>query len=349
MEEEKTNTLDFPNEETKYQLIVEEMKLLIPFLKEEMKSCPNNDLVFTLIETVDFYSLKRFFKLKLNGPSNTKSISQFKETLLANISNLNSFIAIPKKNSFALDASNNKGNQFKSPKVYNTEGDESIIDFGSGESILFIYDNANDLNLFLEKNQNMKISCFCLGVNLNFFEQKKNLKNLGYLNRNNLYFYFTEFEINKPNSSINLKLNNLPRALFVDSDSIIREDKFIKNIHHFNIERDLVNYYENKSSKNEDQKKIDSNFILLENDNKRKIIRAMNIYIREAGLNDVHFYVKSKISIDKKGIIKTRCYPVFYGDTNKVGKHLVDNLIKELNGQELFHDFQNKVNIDHSA
>ena len=71
----------------------------------------------------------------------------------------------------------------------------------------------------------------------------------------------------------------------------------------------------------------------------------MNIYIREAGLNDVHFYVKSKISIDKKGIRKTRCYPAFYGDTTKVGKELIDNLINSINGQELFHDIKNKVNV----
>jgi hypothetical protein len=349
MEEEKSNSADFPSEEIKYQLIVEEMKQLIPFLKEEMKVCPTEDLVFTLIETVDFYTLKRFFRLKSNISSNNKSLFQFKESLLANISTLDSFIAIPKKNSFALDASNNKGNQFKSPKVYNTEGDESIIDFGSGESILFLYDNASDLNLFLEKNQNMKIACFCLGVNLNFFEQKKYLKNHGYLNRNNLYFYFTEFEGNKPNFNTSLKLTNLPRALFVDSDNIIREDKYIKNIYNFNIERDLINYYENKSNKNEDQIKKDSNFVLLENENKRKIIKAMNIYLKEAGLDNVHFYVKSKISIDKKGIKKTRCYPVFYGDTNKEGKELVDNLIKELNGQELFNDFQNEVSCGHVA
>ena len=168
--EDSNPSNDFPNEETKYQLIVEEMKQLIPFLKEEMKSCPTQDFVFNLIETVDFYALKRFFNLKINTTSNNKSLSQFKETLLANISNLDSFIHIPKKNSFALDASNNKGSQFKSPKVYNTEGDESIIDFGSGESILFLYDNTNDLNLFLDKNQNLKMACFCLGVNVNFFE-----------------------------------------------------------------------------------------------------------------------------------------------------------------------------------
>ena len=334
---------DFPNEETKYQLIVEEMKNLIPIIKDEMKSCPTPDFVFSLIETIDFYTLKRFFKLKSKTPqSNNNSLSQFKETLLGHISTLDSFISIPKKNSFALDASNNKGSHFKSPKVYNIEGDETTIDFGSAESILFLYDNPNDLNLFLEKNQNMRMSCFCLGVNLNFFEQKKNLKSKGYLNRNNLYFYFAEFE---PNNKMNtgIRLNNLPRALFVDSDNVIREDRFIKNIYLFNLERDLINYQQNKPNKNEDLKKIDSNFVLLENANKKQIVRAMNTYIRETGLTDVHFYVKSKINIDRKGILKTKCYPVFYGETSKVGKELIDTLIQELNGQELFQDFQNNI------
>ena len=340
--EDSNPSNDFPNEETKYQLIVEEMKQLIPFLKEEMKSCPIQDFVFNLIEIVDFYALKRFFNLKINASSNNKSLSQFKETLLANISNLDSFIHIPKKNSFSLDASNSKGSQFKSPKVYNIDGDESIIDFGSGESILFLYDNTGDLNLFLEKNKNLNMACFCLGVNVNFFEQKRNLKSHGYLNRNNLYFYYTEFQ--KTNTNNTLKLSNLPRALLIDSDNIIREDKFIKNIYNFNLEKDLINHYENRGNQNEEQKKIDSNFVLLENENKRKIIKAMNIYLINAGLNDVHFYVKSKISIDKKGVKKTRCYPVFYGDTTKVGKELVDRLIEELNGQELFHNFQNRVN-----
>ena len=241
-----------------------------------------------------------------------------------------------------MDVSNNKGSQFKSPRVYNSEGDEGIIDFGSGESILFLYDNINDLNLFLEKNQNLKMTCFCLGVNVNFFEQKRNLKCRGYLNRNNLFFYFTEIE--KNNSSNALKLSKLPRALLVDSDNIIREDKYINNIYNFNLENDLINHYENKGSQNEEQKKIDSNFLLLENENKRKIIKAMNIYLNNSGLTDVHFYVKSKISIDKKGVKKVRCNQVFYGDTTKVGKELVDCLIKELNGQELFHNFQNRVN-----
>ena len=35
----------------------------------------------------------------------------------------------------------------------------------------------------------------------------------------------------------------------------------------------------------------------------------MNIYIRDAGLTDVHFYVKSKVSIDKKGIKKLGVTP----------------------------------------
>ena len=35
--EEVRPSSDFPNEETKYQLIVEEMKNLIPITKDEMK------------------------------------------------------------------------------------------------------------------------------------------------------------------------------------------------------------------------------------------------------------------------------------------------------------------------
>ena len=97
---------------------------------------------------------------------------------------------------------------------------------------------------------------------------------------------------------------------------------------------------------NEEKRKKDSNFILLENDNKRKVIKAINIYMSEIGLTEVHFYVKSKISIDKKGITKTKCYPVFYGDANKEGKDLVDVVINTLNGQELFHDIQNKINFN---
>ena len=344
--EEPRPTIECPVEETKYQQIVEEMKTLIPTLKEEMKACPTTDLVFTLIETVDFYTLKRFFKLKSDSSSsNNKSLSQFKETLLTNISSLDSFVVIPKKNSFALDAANNKGNQFKSPKVFNIEGDESVIDFGSGDSIVFLYDNGSDLNLFLEKNKNMSMACFCLGINVNFFEMKKNIKNNGYLNRNNVYFYFSDFDQNNKSNTL-LKMTALPRALYIDADNVIKQDKYIKNLNYFNLEQHLINNIEEKESETEEQTKIDSNFILLENENKRKIIKAMNIYIRDAGLNDVHFYVKSKISIDKKGITKTRCYPVFYGDTTKVGKELVDCLIKELNGQELFHNFQNRVNGD---
>ena len=83
----------------------------------------------------------------------------------------------------------------------------------------------------------------------------------------------------------------------------------------------------------------------MDNDNKRKVIKAINIYVNEIGLKGVHFYIKSKISIDRKGITKTRCYPIFYGDTNKEGKDLIDALIRSLEGQELFHDIQNKVNI----
>ena len=342
MFEETTNqNMDFPNEEIKYQQSMEEMKQLVPYLKEEMKFCPTENLIFTLIETVDFYSLKRFFKLKSNSDSEHESVlAQFKESLLTNISLLDSFIVIPRKDSLNFDTVKNKGNIFKSPLVYNIEGDEVNIDIENEEKILFIYNNISDLNLFLEKNKNSEKKIICLGVNPNFFEQKKILKKNGYLNKNNLKFFF----FNNENQNTELIMNNLPRLIKIEANNIISEDKSIKN-NNFEIEKIIENKKEDANKKNDEYRKKDSNFILLTNEHKRKIIKGINIYLNEIGLKDVHFYVKSKISIDKKGITKTRCYPIFYGDSTKEGNDLINVLIKSLEAQDLFHDIQNNVNI----
>jgi len=342
MFEETTNqNMDFPNEEIKYQQSMEEMKQLVPYLKEEMKFCPTENLIFTLIETVDFYSLKRFFKLKSNSDSEHESVlAQFKESLLTNISLLDSFIVIPRKDSLNFDTVKNKGNIFKSPLVYNIEGDEVNIDIENEEKILFIYNNISDLNIFLEKNKNSEKKIICLGVNPNFFEQKKILKKNGYLNKNNLKFFF----FNNENQNTELIMNNLPRLIKIEANNIISEDKSIKN-NNFEIEKIIENKKEDANKKNDEYRKKDSNFILLTNEHKRKIIKGINIYLNEIGLKDVHFYVKSKISIDKKGITKTRCYPIFYGDSTKEGNDLINVLIKSLEAQDLFHDIQNNVNI----
>ena len=342
MFEETTNqNMDFPNEEIKYQQSMEEMKQLVPYLKEEMKFCPTENLIFTLIETVDFYSLKRFFKLKSNSDSEHESVlAKFKESLLTNISLLDSFIVIPRKDSLNFDTVKNKGNVFKSPLVYNIEGDEVNINIENEEKILFIYNNISDLNRFLEKNKNSEKKIICLGVNPNFFEQKKILKKNGYLNKNNLKFFF----FNNESQNTELIMNNLPRLIKIEANNIISEDKSIKN-NNFEIEKIIENKKEYANKKNDEYRKKDSNFILLTNEHKRKIIKGINIYLNEIGLKDVHFYVKSKISIDKKGITKTRCYPIFYGDSTKEGNDLINVLIKSLEAQDLFHDIQNNVNI----
>ena len=342
MFEETTNqNMDFPNEEIKYQQSMEEMKQLVPYLKEEMKFCPTENLIFTLIETVDFYSLKRFFKLKSNSDSEHESVlAQYKESLLTNISLLDSFIVIPRKDSLNFDTVKNKGNVFKSPLVYNIEGDEVNINIENQEKILFIYNNISDLNIFLEKNKNSEKKIICLGVNPNFFEQKKILKKNGYLNKNNLQFFF----FNNENQNTELIMNNLPRLIKIEANNLISEDKSIKN-NNFEIEKIIENKKEDANKKNDEYRKKDSNFILLSNEHKRKIIKGINIYLNEIGLKDVHFYVKSKISIDKKGITKTRCYPIFYGDSTKEGNDLINVLIKSLEAQDLFHDIQNNVNI----
>ena len=338
IEERKTN-VDFPNQQTKYQQIVEEMKQLVPFLQEEMAKCPSNNLIFTLIETVDFYSLKRNFRFKSKTklqPSNTHLINIFKEKYITYLSTFDSFITIPIKdsNSFQITLSN-KGNKLKSPKVFDINGDERLLTGHEKRIILFLYEHIGELNLFIHKNINININCFCLGINMNFFETKKWIKNKGLLNNKNFSFYF----INKSENDTNLKYFNLPRIVEIGSDDTIIEDKKIKNLYNFELEKDFLN----KNIKSEQDKKEESNFVYLENDNKRKIIKAINIYLKTAGLNDVHFYVTNKICIDKNGIKKAKCYPAFFGETNKLGKYMVDDLVESLNKQELFKDVQNKV------
>ena len=53
-----------PIKETKYSQSVEDMNQLVPFLIEQMKPCPSADILFILLETVDYYALVRNFKIK---------------------------------------------------------------------------------------------------------------------------------------------------------------------------------------------------------------------------------------------------------------------------------------------
>lgn len=355
-EENKGKDLDFPIKETKYQQVVEEMKQLIPFLIDEMKSCPSDDLYFNLIETVDFYSLKRNFKFKSKKSKVNidNSVIKFIEQFISNLSVFDSFISLPAPsiNSIPIETISNKGNVFKPPKIFDINGDEGLLNLNikNQENFLFLYDNINELDLFMQNNYNNfnnDLACFCIGIDVNFFETKKWLKNNGFINNNNscFYFYFLHKDKDKEKgkeNNTNIKLNNLPRIVHIDNNNIIKVDKSVKDLQNFEV-MDLINKDKNKNNfKEEEEKK--SNFIFLENDNKRKIIKAINIYLKEAGLNEVHFYAVNKISIDKNGIKKNKCYPAFYGETNRTGKNMVDNLVDTLNQQELFKDVQNKVN-----
>jgi hypothetical protein len=344
MNKEKNNmkSMDFPNQEIKYQQVVEEMKQLIPCLSDEMKSCPTEDLSFSLMETVDFYSLKRNFKFKSKFSNNDDITKEFKKKFLTNLSMFDTFIVVPtdNKNSLFIEAKSNKGNKFISPKVYDINGDEGFIPSVSEEIYLFLYDNIGDLNLFTKKNQNVNLTCFCLGINMNFFETKKWIKNNGLLEKNNFSFYFIT---SKSAKDTNLKYYNLPRKVIINSDNEILEDKNIKNLSDFDLTKKSMN---NFNDINTNDIRGDTSFIFLENDNKRKIVKAINIYLKSADLKDVHFYVKSKISINKNGIKKSRCYPAFYGEATISEKGMIDNLANTLNSQELFNDVQNKVNFE---
>ena len=338
---------EFPVNEMKYSQSVEEIKQLIPYLKEEMKPCPSEEIVFNMIETIDYYGIKRTFKIKSkNQVNNNEALNKFKDSLLTEISSLETFTVIPTVNSFEIEKKTNKGNIFKFPKIYDINGDEIPLGNSGNETIILLYDNIGDLISFINRNKNSNIIIYCISINTNFFETKKIIKNNGLLNNKIFNFCFTEISPKALNSATNLKLENLPRIAIIGSNGSIKEDKYVKNVNSFDIQRDLINNIGKKEYNSEDQAKSEK-FIYMENDSKRKIVKSMNIYLKNKGLNDVHFYVRSKICIDKKGIKKIRCYPIFYGEAKEEGRKMVSNLLSILNKQELFNDIRCKIKYSH--
>lgn len=332
-----------PIKEKIFTQSLEEMKLLIPHIKDKMSSCPKDDITFILYEKVDYYSLTRNFSLKSKTEqNNNNAINKFKDILLTDLASYESFIPIPESNSFEIQVQSNKGKQFKAPKVYDINGEEANIITSSGIILLFFYDNLTDLKIFIAGNKNTTQKISCIAINVNLFEAKRWIKNSGLLNNIKFFFYFTEISPKSLNSVTNIKINSLPRVAII-FNGLIDEDKSIKNINTFDILRDLINNIGQTEYSNDVQAKIDK-FVYLENEVKKNLVKSMNIYMKKNGFNDVHFYVKSKISIDKNGIKKIRCYPIFYGEANISAKSMIDNLITILNGQHLFYDIQCKVN-----
>ena len=336
----EASNAELPIKEIKYSQSVEEMSHLVLILKEQMKECPNEDILFILIETIDYYALLRHFKIKSKTTkTDTQSINKFKDNLLTNISHLESFTVIPTLNTIEIEAKSQKGNKFNSPKIYDINGEEINLGIPGRELNLFLYDNVADLNSFIIKNNNINTIIFCLSINMNFFETKKWIKNNGLLNNKIFNFCFTEIAPKALNTATNLRLSRLPRIAIIGADGLIREDKCIKNVNSFDLQKDLFNKLGEEGYNREEQAK-NNNFIYLDNENKRNIVKSMNVYLKKNGLNNVHFYVNSKICINKKGVKKTRCYPVFCGEANIEEKNMVDNLIDILNGQQLFNEIQ---------
>ena len=210
---------ELPVKEIKYSQTMEEMNQLIPFLREQMSPCPNEDLIFIVIETIDYYNLVRNFKIKSKTGKNDSSLKCFKDKLFSNISSLESFTVTSTLNDFEIDAKSNKGNKFKLPKIYNFNAEEINLDNNDKEIFLFVYDNFDDLFLFISNNKNSNIPIFCLGINMQFFEAKKKIKNSGLLNNQLFNFCFTDIS----KKGTNLIVNNLPRIIIFGPGGIDRK------------------------------------------------------------------------------------------------------------------------------
>ena len=337
----ESKTSVYPESRVTYSQSFEEMKDLIQNLKNYMIPCPNEDITFNLVETIDYYNFRRNFKIKSKSSlNNADELNKFKDNLMIDISTLESFTNIPTINSIEIETQSSKGKQFKSPKIYDINGDETSL-MGK-KCIIFLYDNINDLSLFINRNKNSNTKIHCLSINTNFFETKKWIKNNGLLNNSVFYFCFSDISTKSLNSATNLKIGHLPRIAVIGAEGIVHEDKFVKNLNMFDLQRDIINNTGKREYNSEELTKTEK-YIYLENETKRNLVKSMNIFLRKNGLNDVHFYVKSKICIDKKGIKKIKCYPVFYGEAKEEGRNIITNLISNLCEQQLFYDIQCKV------
>ena len=126
------------------------MKQLAQILKDQIKAYPNEDIIFNLKETIDYYSLKRNFKIKSKSVDNNSEIlNKLRDNLLKDISSLETFTHIQAITSFKIEKKSNKGNKFNPPKIYNINGDETSISINNKESILFLLDNLTDLAQFV--------------------------------------------------------------------------------------------------------------------------------------------------------------------------------------------------------
>ena len=315
MEKKEELTQELPIKEKKYNQTIEDLNKVITLLKNEMNQCPSEDITFNLVEVIDQYSLIRTFKLKSNSKiNNINSLNTFKESILTNISTLGTFIIIPKENPIDIEIKTDKENKFIPDKIYNINGDEiDPSNFFGKQSIIFYYDNLVDLTSFITRNKNINHMIYCIGINMNFFSTKKSIKNNGLYVNKMFNFCFIEVPAKDSKSPTNLKINNLPRISAIGADGLIYEDKPIKNISDFDIQKDFVNKIGQKENENEELAKNEK-FLNLENEIKKKTVKSINKYLKKNGLNNASFYVKSKICIDKKGIRKTRCYPVLYGE-----------------------------------
>lgn len=339
---------NFPIKAEKYQQTMEEMKKLIPFVKEEMKACPNSNIVFSLLEHVNFYSMKRSFELKSNSSYDNSNLAlkKFKDSLIANISLLDSFVAVPANSRFKI-GTKSIGNFLDSPLVFDLKGDETRLT-AQTDTIIYIYKSENDLELFMSLLRDVNIDLAFLAVDMNFFKHKKWLKAHNYFGRGDK-FYFIKLPANldtpllgETGRPANLKFTKLPRAVFVNSINTIINDKPIENFYSFDIQEDLLKEPEYPSLSEEND--LNNNFILLDNAAKKKVVKAINLHIKNnIGLEEVHFYVKSKINIDRNGIIKTKCSPAFYGEAKESDINMIENFIGVLNKQGLFHNIQDKV------
>ena len=318
-----------PDVETSYTKNIENMPELINIISEQLNQSPNQSISIILNEKVNIDGIKR--DIEINGQIPKKfenSVLNFKDDLFSTLTSTKSFYDINDEKCWKIENLPGKGNKFESPKVYDINGNESIINLnGNNYDGVFIYDDEKDFELFKNNIKNLNIICIC--KTNSFFQRKKKLINEGCLNQYPHYF------VNGKNEDF--KNLDLPKIIIVNERGIVYLN--------YKLDKEKIKDFENNIIYSNDGKSENLNEWLFNGDNEQKlnVVRKINLYLRNKGYNNVNFSLNSKSIIQKNNNIIRETVPTFTGVVPMNMKEDYEKIIREISRDLQFENSLNNV------
>ena len=318
-----------PDIETSYSKDIENLPEIIKLISDQINQSPNQSISAILTEIININGIKR--NIEINGQVPKKyedSLTNFKDDLFSSLTSTKSFFDLNDDKCWKIENLPGKGNKYESPKVYDINGNENIINLnGNDYDGIFIYEDEKDFEIFKDNVKKLNFICIC--KTNSFFQRKKKLINEGCLNQYPHYFVNGKNEYFK-----NLEL---PRIIIVNEGGIVYSNSKIDKNQIIDFENNIL------YSNNEPKKNINDWLFNGDNVSKLNLVRKINLHLRNKGFNNVNFSIHSKSVIQNGNNILIESIPVFSGVINKNSKNDYEKLILDINRDLQFENTLNEV------